>query len=296
MSLLRFDGKVAIITGAGAGLGRAYALLLASRGANVIVNDISRSDRGTAADDVVKEIRDKGGNAVADYNSVVDGENVVATALKHYNKIDIVVNNAGILRDQSFAKMKKVQWNAVLDVHLKGTFAVTFAAWPHMRQQNYGRIVLITSTTGLYGRFGQGNYAAAKSGMIGFGKTLAKEGASRNIKVNMVAPTAGSAMTKNLMPPEMFDQLKPESVAPMIAYLCHEDVASSGRVFESFGGQMSEVKWTRSKGHCIDASRSTAIEDVRDHWSRITDFEDAIDPEKEELRAKDLMEKIKSKL
>lgn len=175
-------------------------------------------------------------------------------------------------------------------------FAVTFAAWPHLRKQKYGRVVLITSTTGLYGRFGQANYAAAKAGIIGFGKTLAKEGASRNIKVNMVAPTAGSAMTKNIMPEELFEKLKPECVAPLVAYLCHEDVKSSGRIYESYGGWISEVKWTRSKGHNIDPSQSTAIEDVRDLWARITDFENATDPEKEEIVPQESMVRTESKL
>ncbi|DAZ93298.1 TPA: hypothetical protein N0F65_012464 [Lagenidium giganteum] len=286
--MLRFDDRVAIVTGAGAGLGRTYALLFASRGAKVVVNDVSK----TAADDVVQEIKAKGGVAVPNYNSVTDGAQVVDTAIQSFGRVDIVVNNAGILRDASFVKMTDKEWNAVLAVHLQGAYAVTHAAWPHMRKQKYGRVVLITSVNGLYGQFGQTNYSANKSAMIGFGKSLAKEGARQNIKVNIVATGAGSAMTATIMPEDMVKRWKPEYVAPTIAYLSHESVEVSGCIFESGGGYVGQVKWQRSPGHFFDISKEITIEDVQAQWSKITDFTNAEDPEQEEIspQIKQIME------
>lgn len=275
---LRFDDRVAIITGSGAGLGRAYALLFASRGAKVVVNDFSKD----AADKVVAEIKAAGGVAVPNYNSVTDGDKVVATAIENFGRVDIVVNNAGILRDTSFVKMTQDKWNAVLNTHLQGTFAVTHAAWPHMRKQKYGRVILVTSVNGLYGQFGQTNYSSAKSAMVGFGKSLAKEGAKLNIKVNVVAPGAGSAMTATVMPEEMVAKWKPDYVAPTVAFLCHEDVPCTGCVFESGGGWTAQVKFTRSYGHFFDLNKTISPEDVKAKWSAITDFSEATDPELDE--------------
>ncbi|GLD94253.1 hypothetical protein PINS_up002864 [Pythium insidiosum] len=276
---LRFDGRVAIVTGAGAGLGRTYALLFGSRGAKVVVNDFNKE----AADSVVEEIKAKGGVAVANYDSVTDGEKVVGTAIENFGRVDIVVNNAGILRDTSFVKMSKDKWNAVLGVHLQGTYAVTHAAWPHMRKQQYGRVILITSVNGLYGQFGQTNYSSAKAAMVGFGKSLAKEGAKANIKVNVVAPGAGSAMTATVMPEEMVKKWKPEYVAPTIAFLCHEDVPCTGCVFESGGAWMAQVKYTRAYGHFFDPDQEITPEDVKAKWAEITDFSNATDPELDDV-------------
>jgi NAD(P)-dependent dehydrogenase (short-subunit alcohol dehydrogenase family) len=209
----RFDDRVAIVTGAGAGLGRMYAMLLASLGAKVVVNDLGGSLDGGGpdssgerpADVVVREIKAAGGEAVANYDSCVEGEKVVATAIAAYGRIDIVINNAGILRDVSFHKMTDKDFSLVHLVHVKGAFSVTRAAWPHMREARYGRVVNITSVNGLYGAFGQANYSSAKSAMVGFTKTLAKEGAKRNIKVNVLAPGAGSRMTKTVLPPDVVE-------------------------------------------------------------------------------------------
>eukprot|EP00938_MAST-03A_sp_MAST-3A-sp1_P000501 g501.t1 len=280
MSELRFDGQVALVTGAGNGLGKAYAMMLASRGAKVVVNDLGGSTDGTGksriADTVVNEIKAMGGEAVANYDSVVEGEKLVKTAMDTWGRIDIIVNNAGILRDISFAKMKEKDWDFVNLVHLKGTYAVCKAAWPIMRQQKYGRIVNVTSTSGLYGNFGQANYAAAKMGIVGLSFTLAKEGAKRNIKCNVIAPGAGSRMTMQIMPTEIIKLWKPEFVAPMVTYLCHESVPVSGEIFEAGGGWYAQVQWARSKGFMIDITGSSDTfcpEAVRDNWEKLTDFE-----------------------
>jgi NAD(P)-dependent dehydrogenase (short-subunit alcohol dehydrogenase family) len=225
MGALTFDGRVAVITGAGAGLGRLYALDLAKRGARVVVNDFSRA----AADKTVSEIRAAGGEAVANYSDVVDGAAVVQSAIDAFGGVHIVVNNAGVLRDVSFARMSAEQWDAVINTHLRGTFAVCKAAWAPMREQNYGRIVNITSVNGLYGQVGQANYAAAKSAMVGFTKTLAQEGRSRGIIVNAVAPGAGTAMTATIMPADLVAAWKPDYVAPFVTCLCHEVTIARAR-------------------------------------------------------------------
>ena len=222
MSDLRFDGRVAIVTGAGGGLGRSHALLLASRGAKVVVNDLGGSftgegKSGGAADKVVAEIKAAGGEAVANYDSVEDGDKIVKTAIDAFGRIDIVVNNAGILRDVSFAKMTQQDWDLVYKVHVLGAFRCTHAAWPHMRDAGYGRIIITASAAGIYGNFGQANYAMAKLGLHGFAQTLALEGKKRNIIVNTIAPIAGSRMTETVLPKELLDALKPEYVSALVA-------------------------------------------------------------------------------
>eukprot|EP00343_Euplotes_focardii_P008379 CAMPEP_0205822854 /NCGR_PEP_ID=MMETSP0206-20130828/14309_1 /ASSEMBLY_ACC=CAM_ASM_000279 /TAXON_ID=36767 /ORGANISM="Euplotes focardii, Strain TN1" /LENGTH=299 /DNA_ID=CAMNT_0053119481 /DNA_START=38 /DNA_END=937 /DNA_ORIENTATION=+ len=280
---LRYDGKVALVTGSGAGLGRIYAKLLASRGAKVVVNDLGKNkETGEyAADIVVAEIKAAGGEAVANYNSVVDGAKVVQTALDTWGRIDIVVNNAGILRDVTFHRMKQEQWDIVLAVHLMATRNICAAAWPSMRANGYGRVVNITSVNGLYGQVGQTNYSAAKAGIMGFSKALAKEGSRKNIKVNIVAPGAGSAMTATIMPPAMVEAWKPEYVAPMVALLCHEDAPCTGKIFEAGGGWFAEVKWTRSAGEYFDLDTPYGPEDVLAKFAAITDFSKSDFPEEE---------------
>lgn len=230
---LRYDGRVAIVTGAGAGLGREYALLLASRGAKVVVNDLGGNPSGEgassrAADVVVNEIKAKGGEAVANYNSVVEGDKVVETAIKTYGRVDIIINNAGILRDRSIAKISEQDWNLVNDVHLKGSFKVTQAAWPYMKKQNYGRIIMTASNSGIYGNFGQANYSAAKMGLVGLANTVAIEGAKNNIHCNVIVPTAASRMTEGILPDILFNELKPQLIAPVVCYLCHESCEDNG--------------------------------------------------------------------
>jgi NAD(P)-dependent dehydrogenase (short-subunit alcohol dehydrogenase family) len=217
---IRFDGRVAIVTGAGGGLGRSHALSLAARGAKVVVNDLS------AADAVVEQIRAAGGEAIASPASVTDFEAVqrmVAQAREQWGRVDILVNNAGILRDKSFAKMELDDFRLVMDVHLMGAVHCTKAVWELMRGQQYGRIVMTTSSSGLYGNFGQANYGAAKMALVGFMQTLALEGEKYGIRVNCLAPTAHTQMTEGLMPAEALARLKPEAVTPGLLYLVSED-------------------------------------------------------------------------
>ena len=225
--------RVIVVTGAGGGLGREYALTLAKEGASVVVNDLGGSRDGTGAghnmaDEVVKEIKDAGGRAVANYDSVAESEgaeNIIKTALDEFGKVDGVVSNAGILRDGTFHKMEFANWDAVLKVHLYGGYNVIRAAWPHFRENSFGRVVVATSTSGLFGNFGQANYGAAKLGLVGLINTLAQEGAKYNIKTNAVAPIAATRMTQDILPPEVFEKLTPEYVAPVVAYLCTEELA-----------------------------------------------------------------------
>jgi|EP00505_MAST-04D_sp_SCG-Rhode-Island_P001099 NAD(P)-dependent dehydrogenase (short-subunit alcohol dehydrogenase family) len=277
MSPIRFDGRVAIVTGAGNGIGRTYALFLAARGAKVVVNDLGGSFDGKgsgtkAADQVVEEIRRMGGVATANYDSVTNGEKVVETAIRTYGKIDIVINNAGILRDGSFAKMSDENWDIVHAVHSQGAYKITRAAWPHMRKNKYGRIVMITSSAGLFGNFGQTNYSSAKMSVVGMANTLSKEGAKSNIKVNVIAPFAGSRMTETVMTPEMVAGLKPDYIAPFVAYLCSEKCPSNGEIFETGGGWVGQVKYQRSMGVGFDLNKTLDLETIDASWDQVRDF------------------------
>jgi len=283
MSELRFDGKVAIVTGAGGGLGRSHALLLASRGAKVVVNDLGGSFTGegksaSAADKVVGEIKEKGGEAVANYNSVEDGDQIVKTAIDTWGKIDIVVNNAGILRDVSFAKMSQADWDLVYKVHVLGTFKVTHAAWSYMRDAGYGRIINTSSAAGIYGNFGQANYSMAKLGIHGFTQTLAAEGKKRNIVVNTIAPIAGSRMTETVLPKELLEALKPEYVSALVAKLAHEGTEDTGGLYEVGGGFYAKLRWERAKGKTFRLGRTITPDDVDAAWKTIADFKDADHP------------------
>lgn len=266
-SRVRFDGRVAVVTGAGGGLGRAYALLLAALGCRVLVNDLGGSLQGSgashrAADAVVAEIEAAGGLAIANYDSVSDsGERIVGQAVEKWGRIDILINNAGILRDASFAKQTDTDWNLVLAVHLEGAHRTTHAAWPHMVRQKYGRIIMTSSAAGLYGNRGQTNYAAAKMGLVGLAATLAREGAKHNILVNTVAPVAGSRITETVLPPALVAVLKPEYVAPFVAHLAHESCTETGAVYEVGAGLAARVRWERSAGALIlvDGSPSECV-------------------------------------
>jgi NAD(P)-dependent dehydrogenase (short-subunit alcohol dehydrogenase family) len=227
---IEFKGKVAIVTGAGGGLGRAHARALAARGAKVVVNDLGGGRDGSggsasAAEKVVEEIVAAGGEGIANGASVTDHaavEAMVAAAMQKWGRVDILVNNAGILRDKTFAKMEIADFRAVLDVHLMGAVHCTKAVWEIMRAQNYGRVVLTTSSSGLYGNFGQSNYGAAKMALVGLMQTLSLEGAKHNIRVNCLAPTAATRMTEGLLPAELLARMKPEAVSPAVVYLASE--------------------------------------------------------------------------
>ncbi len=274
---LRFDGKVAIVTGAGNGLGRSHALLLASRGAKVVVNDLGGSMHGggrssAAADAVVQQIKDAGGQAVANYDSVEDGENIVKTALDTFGRIDILINNAGILRDTSFQKMSEDDWNLILKVHVNGAYKCTAAVWNIMRDQGYGRIIMTASAAGIYGNFGQANYALAKLGLVGFGNTLALEGKKKNVHVNVIAPIAGSRLTETVLPKELIDALKPEYVSPLAAWLVHEDCKETGGLFEVGGGFIGKLRWERTEGKTFKLGREITPDAVAKAWGEVTDF------------------------
>lgn len=283
MSELRFDGRVVIVTGAGAGLGRQHALTFAARGAKVVVNDLGGGAHGdgkssSAADKVVEEIRALGGEAVANYDSVENGEAIVKTALDAFGTVDIVINNAGILRDVSFQKMTDQDWDLIMRVHLNGTKSVSQAAWPIMRDKGYGRIIMTTSAAGIYGNFGQANYCAAKLGILGLAHCLAVEGQSKGIHVNTIAPIAASRLTETIMPPELLAVLKPEAVSPLVAWLCHEDCEETKGLFEVGAGYIAKLRWERTAGHSFALGKTFSVDDVKAKWSKITDFTESTHP------------------
>jgi len=231
------------------------------------------------ADIVVAEIKKAGGQAVANYDSVEFGDKIVKTAVDAFGTVDIIVNNAGILRDVSFQKMSEMDWDLIMKVHLKGAFSVTKAAWNIMREKQYGRIINTGSSAGIYGSFGQVNYATAKLGLWGFTQSLAKEGEKRNIKANCIAPLAGTRMTETVMPKEVVNALKPDYVAPFVGYLCHDSCQDSGALYEVGAGYVAKQRWQRSAGVQYDINDLT-IEKVAAQWSQVNDFsQGATNPE-----------------
>ncbi|KAJ2159155.1 hypothetical protein GGF46_003243 [Coemansia sp. RSA 552] len=274
---LRFDGRVVIVSGAGGGLGKAYSLFFAARGAKVVVNDLGSGLKGdgsssSAADAVVAEIKQAGGEAVADYHNVLEGEKIVETAMKVYGRVDVVINNAGILRDRSFKSMTDKDWDDVLNVHLHGSYKITKAAWPIMRRQKFGRVIMTSSAAGIYGNFGQANYSAAKQAVVGFSNSLAYEGAKYNITSNAIAPLAASRMTATVMPQEILEALKPEFIAPLVAYLTHEKTAQSGGVYEIGAGTVTAHRWEGTEGVVFKADKSFTPAAVKARFDEIDDF------------------------
>jgi NAD(P)-dependent dehydrogenase (short-subunit alcohol dehydrogenase family) len=277
---IRFDGKVAIVTGAGGGLGRAHALELARRGARVVVNDLGGAVDGTggssaAAEKVVGEIKAAGGEAIANGSSVTDEAgvaNMVKQTTEAFGRIDILIANAGILRDKSFAKMDMADFEAVMAVHVMGSVKPAKACWQIMRDQHYGRIVVTTSSTGLYGNFGQANYGAAKLALVGFMNTLKIEGAKDDIRVNAICPVAATRMTENLMPPPMLEMLKPEYVTPGVVYLV-SDEAPSGAILTAGAGVFSAARLVETEG--INLGHHADADTVAANWTKIADFSTA---------------------
>eukprot|EP00930_Biecheleria_cincta_P021268 TRINITY_DN15801_c0_g1_i1.p1 TRINITY_DN15801_c0_g1~~TRINITY_DN15801_c0_g1_i1.p1 ORF type:complete len:292 (-),score=57.14 TRINITY_DN15801_c0_g1_i1:216-1091(-) len=273
---LEFAGRVAIVTGAGNGLGKEYAKLLASRGAKVVVNDLGGSLTGTggstsAADDVVAEIMAAQGEAVANYDSVTSGSKIVQSAVDAFGRVDVVVNNAGILRDVSFKKMTDEDWDLVYEVHLKGVYSVTRAAWSYMIKQGYGRIVNVSSPAGLYGNFGQVNYSTMKRAVVGFTMALAKEGNRSNIKANVIAPLGATRMLETVMSKDVLQKLPTSSIAQVVAYLAHENCRSTGEVYETAGNVVTKLRWQRSAG--VKFQDGFTSQDVADKYDEISDFE-----------------------
>ena len=280
---VRFDNRVAIVTGAGGGLGRAYALELARRGAKVVVNDLGGSRDGTghsdAAAKVVAEIEAAGGEAMANGGSVTEYDQMVAmveATKARWGRVDILINNAGVLRDRSFAKMEPADFEFVVQVHLIGSTNCTKAVWDTMREQAYGRILMTASSTGLFGNFGQANYGAAKLGLAGLAKTLGIEGAKNNIRVNTIAPTAGTRMTADLFPEAAFEAFAPEKVAPAALFLVSED-APTGVIVGAGAGVFQSSYVTLTPGALLQGE-DLSPEGVAAHWAEITDRTDEIVP------------------
>ena len=273
--MLSFDGRVAIVTGAGRGLGRSHALALAERGARVVVNDLGGELDGTggsseAALGVVAEIEERGGEAIADGANVTDFDQVqamVAAAKERWGSVDILVNNAGILRDKSFNNMDLADFQTVVDVHLMGSVNATKAVWPIMREQNYGRIVMTTSSSGLYGNFGQANYGAAKTAVVGFMNTLHLEGAKYNIRVNNLSPAAATRMLEGLIPENMVDLLNTDAVAAGLVYLVSED-APSRTILSAGAGTFAVARIHETAGVNLLPDEVTP-EGVAAHWDEI---------------------------
>uniref|UniRef100_A0A672Z2U1 Peroxisomal multifunctional enzyme type 2 n=1 Tax=Sphaeramia orbicularis TaxID=375764 RepID=A0A672Z2U1_9TELE len=279
---LSFEGRVVLVTGAGGGLGKEYALAFAERGASVVVNDLGVDTKGggkssAAADKVVEEIRAKGGKAVANYDSVEDGEKLIQTALDEFGRIGKLQCFFCINIYFSFILLSTP--DLIHRVHLRGSFLVTRAAWNHMKKQKFGRIIMTASAAGIYGNFGQANYSAAKLGMLGLANTLAIEGRNYNIYCNTIAPVAGSRLTETVMPPDLVASLKPEYVAPIVLWLCHEQCQENGGLFEVGAGWIGKLRWERSQG-CIVRSKNEPMspEAVRDQWEKICDFTDSTRP------------------
>lgn len=280
MSDIRFDGQVVIVTGAGGGLGKSHALEFARRGAKVVVNDLGGSMDGSggssaAADAVVAEIKAAGGEAIADGASVTDDRgvaNLVERAMSAWGRIDVLIANAGILRDKSFSKMELSDFSAVVDVHLMGAVKPLKAMWEIMRAQNYGRVVVTTSSTGLYGNFGQANYGAAKLSLVGLMNTMKQEGAKNDIRFNAISPVAATRMTDTIMPPDMLAKFAPEYVTPGVVYLASQD-APNGAILTAGAGVFALARIVETEGAFLGAGASA--EAVRDHWAQIESSEGA---------------------
>lgn len=278
--MIRFDGRVAIVTGAGSGLGRSHAKALAVRGAKVVVNDLGADVQGggtssASADAVVAEIRKAGGEAVANYDSVSEpaaAARIVETALSSFGTVDIVINNAGFLRDKSFEKMELADFDAVLKVHLQGGVYVTKAAWPVMKAKNYGRVVVTTSAAGLYGNFGQTNYAAAKAGLVGFMLALKEEGAKHNVLANAIAPVAFTRMLATIVPQALERRLRPEVATAGVLYLVSEECKASGCVLEAGDDHFALARLVKSPGAKLSAAEAVTPEAVAARWAEIADL------------------------
>jgi NAD(P)-dependent dehydrogenase (short-subunit alcohol dehydrogenase family) len=281
---IRYDNRVAVVTGSGSGLGRSHAMFLASRGAKIVVNDLGGAVDGsggsdTAAEKVVAEIKAAGGEAVPNFDSVATPEGasgIIQTALDNYGRIDILINNAGNLRDKSFGKLQPEDFDAVVDVHLSGSAYCTLAAWPHMKEAEYGRIVMTTSAAGLFGNFGQGNYAAAKMGVVGLMNALKHEGRKSNINVNTLAPMALTRMTVDIMSDKIKPLVKPEFVTPIVAWFCAEENTTTGDIVEAGAGYYAKVQVVEGAGVILGGGDIPTPEEIQANYDKIADMSGAL--------------------
>ncbi|MEE2678214.1 MAG: SDR family oxidoreductase [Myxococcota bacterium] len=302
MSEIRFDGRVAVITGAGGGLGKTYAKMIAARGGSVVVNDLGGAADGTGggqnmADETVKEIEQDGGKAVANYDSVATpegGEAIIQTAVDNFGKVDIVINNAGILRDKSFAKLEPENLEAVIDVHLKGAFFVSQPAFRVMKEHNYGRFVFTASGAGIFGNFGQTNYGAAKMGLVGLSNVLAVEGAKNNIKCNAIAPIAKTRLTEQLLG-GMAEHLDPEYVTPLVAYLVSEQCDVTHEIFDVGAGRYARVFIGMSPGWTTAEPAVPSPEDIAANLEQIRSTEGFTVPDSIAAEMQAVMEALKAR-
>jgi len=296
MNEIRFDGRVAVITGAGNGLGRSHAKFFASRGAKVVVNDLGGTVAGTggshaAADAVVAEIKAAGGTAVANYDSVATeegGRNIIKTALDAFGTIDILISNAGNVRDKTLAKMDLADFRALVDVHLMGAVYCTHAAWPTMRAKNFGRIVVTSSAAGLYGNHGHTNYGAAKLAVVGFMNALKEEGRKHNITVHAIAPMAQTRMTENVTAARTAPLLKPEFVTAAVAWLCAPENEETGHIIEAGAGYYAKVEIREARGALFGTEAIPTPEQIRDHYTEICDMSQSAPY----VNASDVMRKV----
>ena len=283
MNDIRFDNKVAVITGAGNGLGKSHALFFASRGAKVVVNDLGGTVAGTGgsrsvADAVVEEITAAGGEAVANYDTVATeegGQRVIQTALDAFGTVDILINNAGNVRDKSFAKMNLDDFRSLIDVHLMGAVYCTHAAWPIMREKGFGRVVMTTSSAGLYGNHGHTNYGTAKMALIGLMNSLKEEGRRYNISVNAIAPIALTRMSAPATTPQYAPLMKPEFVTAAVAWLCAPDNTDSGHIIQAGAGYYSKIEVREAAGALFDTETIPQPEQIRERYTEITDMGEA---------------------
>jgi NAD(P)-dependent dehydrogenase (short-subunit alcohol dehydrogenase family) len=283
MAKIDFTGRVAIVTGSGGGLGRQYALELAKRGAKIVVNDLGGSTDGVghsdaAANKVVEEIKALGGQAVPNYDNVATaagGENLVKTAIDAFGKVDILINNAGIVRDKTFNKMEEENWDIVMAVHLRGAYCVSKPAFINMRENGYGRIIMTTSGAGLFGNFGQSNYASAKMGLVGLAHVLKLEGAKHNINTNLIVPVAATRFTENILPPQLFEKMKPDFITPAVLYMCSEFCSDSGMIINAMLGYYSRSAIVTGPGVFLsDGHRIPEPEEIMEAWDKIKSLED----------------------
>lgn len=272
---MQFDNKVVLVTGGSRGLGLAFTRELAQAGATVAINNTGGD---STAEQLANDLQVAGHNAFPVPGPVENADAIIDQVVAHAGQLDAVVHNAGFIQDRTLRKMSEQQWDAVVDVHLKSSWALTRAAWPHFASAGAGRVVLLSSASGLYGNFGQANYAAAKMGMHGLSQTIAQEGAAENITCNCVAPFGATTMNSANMPEAFKSQIKPEYIAPLIAYLAHTDCTETGSFFEASGGAFKKLRWERSKGLRLDRTKPMRMTDIADGWNTLIDFSNSEHP------------------